>query len=110
MLLEQENIETRKDDIADIDSNRQYKKKEPQEDERDAAGLFYFPWGHERNCHHWSCPVLDKAPELQTEMKKKKKQWQAKTQADTHMHVYRHKKPAMFNWLKGSWMLGCLNR
>lgn len=57
-------------DIADVDSNGQNKQTEPRDDGRDAAGLFYFPWGHERNCHHWSCPVLVKAPAHQREIKK----------------------------------------
>lgn len=55
------------------DTNRQYKETEPQQDERDAAGLLYFSWGHERNCHHWSCPVLNNSAALQREMKNKKK-------------------------------------
>lgn len=73
-------------DIADVDINGQNKQTEPREDERDAAGLFYFPWGHERNCHHWSCPVLVKAPAHQREIKKKKEKKATADKKEKHTH------------------------
>lgn len=64
-------IKAGKVDTAAGDSNRQYKEMQLQGDERDAAGLFFSPWGHETNCHHWSCLVLDKSQLLYKEMKNK---------------------------------------
>ena len=71
-----------------LDSNRQYKQTEPQEDEREAEGLLYLPRGHERNCHRWSCPVLNKSKDMKNK--------------ERHIHT----KPVTFNWFKKA--VGCL--
>lgn len=66
------------------DTNRQYKETEPREDERHTAGLLYFSWGHERNCHHWSCPVLNKSGALQRERDEKQRKAMADKNTQTH--------------------------
>ena len=84
------------DQTLNLDSNRQYKETESQEDERDAAGLLYFPWGHERNCHHWSCPVLNKSPALQREMKNNERLYGR--QKHTNMHTHKRNLGRLIGW------------
>lgn len=44
------------------------------------------PSGHKSNCHHWSCPVLNKSPLLHREIKKKQQQRTEMAQKHLHPH------------------------